>query len=160
MRRLCLMLALVGLLTLSASASEYVIVPDTVLSPVLVEYGEGLARKVPFGSHYVFWGSDNAFYFAVSPELSYNGSRFVGSNVTVFQLVYASGSAVPSWTSYVSEDFAVSPGDMPAWSDLGAYPTLIDREGKDYAQTACIILCSFGLFYLFSRLRSYFGGRR
>ena len=114
----------------------------------------GIAQKLPYGCHYVYWRSGQYVYsLAYSEALALSGSRFSADTVTVVSYQTSSGyNSQATFTVSEESDFTLSAGNYLVWSDLGSYPQLYSREGVDYAKTACIILCSFGLYYLFHHL--------
>ena len=113
-----------------------------------------IASKLGYGVHYVYYREGQYKYcLAYSPSLSLNGTNFTGENVTV--VTYSTSTSTYSQATFtVTEEanFTLSAGSFLVWSDLGNYPTLYDRGTEDYAKTACVILASFGLYYLFKCL--------
>lgn len=113
-----------------------------------------IASKLDYGVHYVYWRESQYEYcFAYSDSLMLNGTRFSASSATVVS--YNTSSSYQTQASFtVSTDtnFSLDAGDYLVWSDLGNYPVLYERGVEDYGKTACIILASFGLYYLFGRL--------
>ncbi len=113
-----------------------------------------VAAKLPYGTHYVYWREGQYTYkFAYSASLALSGSRFTGSDVAV--LTYQTYNSYNSQATFVRSSeasFSLDAGNYLVWSDLGDYPTLYERGGEDYAKTACIILASFGLYYLFHHM--------
>lgn len=187
MQRLCLMMALLVCLMVlpvravgcagEVSGSEYsftgVIDDSGALSGSVVPVSVGrfagydllgalggVASKLDYGVHYVGWGDGNSTYsLAYSSDLSWVGTEFVGTSVEVVTIQAGAVGESPSWSVSTDDDFSFSPGSALVYSDLGQYPQLVERGGKDYAQTACIILCSFGLFYLFRSMFTSRGNR-
>ena len=113
-----------------------------------------VASKLPYGTHYVYWREDQYTYcFAYSSTISFENGRFSGQDVTVITYeTYNSYNSQATFTTAQESSFSLSPGNYLVWSDLGNYPTLYERGGEDYAKTACIILASFGLYYLFHHM--------
>ena len=113
-----------------------------------------IASKLDYGVHYVYWRESQYEYcFAYSDSLMLNGTRFSASSATVVS--YNTSSSYQTQASFtVSTDtnFSLDAGDYLVWSDLGNYPVLYERGVEDYGKTACIILASFGLYFLFGRL--------
>lgn len=137
-------------------------VPYASVSP---DYGVGssniaifgpVASKLPYGTNYVYWRNGQYEYcLAYSPDLEFDGSRFTSPEVTI--LTYTTSTGYNSQATFeVSQDtnFVLSPGSYLVWSDLGDYPTLYERGGEDYAKLACVILCSFALYYLWHHMWS------
>lgn len=115
---------------------------------------QAVAEKLPYGTHYVYWREGQYEYcLAYSPTLELAGSTFTGQDVTVVSYsTYTGSSQQTTFTTGTAGDFSLSALSYLVWSDLGDYPTLYARGGADYAQTACIILCSFALYYLFHHM--------
>lgn len=117
---------------------------------------ERVAQKLPYGTHYVYWREGQYEYrLAYSDSMTWNGSRFHADSATVISYTTTSGyDATQRWDEWTENDLNVYPSDLLVYSDLGNYPTLYERGEVDYAKTACIILCSFALWHLFSNLRN------
>lgn len=117
---------------------------------------ERIAQKLPYGTHYVYFRqSQYEYVLAYSPDLILQGTAFSAPSVTL--LTYSTASGYTSQASFVEStdtSFWLEAGEYLVYSDLGNYPTLYERGGEDYAKTACIILCSFGLFYLMLNVRN------
>ena len=113
-----------------------------------------IASKLPYGTHYVYWREGQYTYcFAYSGTISFENGRFFGQDVTV--ITYETNNSYNSQATFTTaqeSNFTLSPGNYLVWSDLGNYPTLYERGGEDYAKTACIILASFGLYYLWHHM--------
>lgn len=116
-----------------------------------------IASKLPYGTHYVYWREGQYVYcLAHSDTMELNGSRFTADQATIVRYTTYSGygGAQANLTSSTERNFSLDAGNYLVWSDLGDYPTLYERGAVDYAQTACVILCSFALYYLFHHLWS------
>jgi hypothetical protein len=114
-----------------------------------------IASKLPYGVHYVYWREGQYEYcLAYSADLVLTGSRFRAASATVVTYTTSTGSyqSQATFTTASDTNFSLDAGNYLVWSDLGDYPTLYERGGEDYAKTACIILASFGLYYLFHHL--------
>lgn len=113
-----------------------------------------IASKLPYGVHYVYYREGQYDYcLAYSSDLVYENGRFTADSATVVTYsTYTSGGGQAHFTVSEERNFSLSPGNYLVWSDLGDYPTLYERGGEDYAKTACVILASFGIYYLFERL--------
>lgn len=168
-----------GLLLIPASADElpadetvsnvvYIVSQDTDILPIaeITEgYGVGtsninifgpIASKLPYGVHYVYWRESQYVYcLAYGEDLIYENGSFSAEEVTVISYTTSSGyNSQATFDSGSETDFSLDPDNYLVWSDLGDYPTLYERGEVDYAQLACVILASFGLFMLFDRLVS------
>lgn len=114
----------------------------------------GVVHKLPYGVHYVYWRESQYVYtIAYGRALELSGSVFKGSDITLVSYnTYTGGSSQSTWTRSMQGSFTLSVGNYLVWSDLGDYPQLVERRTGDYAQTCCVILCSFALYYLFHHL--------
>lgn len=117
---------------------------------------EGLASKLDYGTHYVYFREGQYQYkFVYSPDLQLSGTSFYAPSVTV--ITYTTSSSYNSqatWSVSTESNFSLAAGNYLVWSDLGSYPQLYARGGVDYAKTACIILASFGVMWILHRIRS------
>lgn len=155
------------------TAAVMALVGDVGIAPLAAitsNYGVGtsninifgpVASKLPYGVHYVYWRDGQYTYrLAYGDDLVLSGSRFTAPEVTVVTYQTNTGTSTQAYfTSVYESNFSLSAGSYLVWSDLGDYPTLYEREVRDYAETACIILCSFGVFYLMRRIWLGFCGR-
>ena len=121
----------------------------------------GVVSGLPYGVHYVYYRDGRYDWcLAYSGDLALSGSVFTAPSVTM--VTYNTDTDYqdqPSYSVSTESDFRLSAGDYLVYSDLGSYPDLYSREGDFYAQLISFILCSFGLFYLFLRLRNAVGRR-
>lgn len=152
MRRCCLIAALVAVLTVSVSA--YQIDSDYGVGTTNVTLFTGFVHDLDFGEHYLYWRNSRYEYcMAISSSLVCNGSLFTASDAVVItystNTAYA-GQAILSRQSV--SGFSLDAGNYLVYSDLGNYPRLTERRSQDYAKTACVILCSFMLYYSFHHL--------
>lgn len=113
-----------------------------------------IASKLPYGVSYVYWrDSQYEYCLAYSDSLVLNGTRFSADTATVVRYNTNSGyQTQATFTVSTDANFFLDARNYLVWSDLGDYPTLYERGTEDYAKTACVILASFGLYYLFERL--------
>lgn len=179
MRRfLCpIMILLALLLSISCAGATEGNENEEILSPLSMDasidpsYGvgtsntaifSGIVQKLPYGTHYVYWRPGQYDYrLAYAEGLTLSGAYFTADTVTVVS--YRTSNGYNSQATFqVSQEsgFTLQAGSYLVYSDLGSYPQLYSREGVDYAKTACVILCSFGLFYLFGHLWSSVRQRR
>lgn len=121
----------------------------------------GVVSGLPYGVHYVYYRDGRYDWcLAYSSELVLSGSVFTAPSVTL--VTYNTDTNYrdqPTYAVSTESDFRLSAGDYLVYSDLGSYPDLYSRVGDFYAQLISFILCSFGLFYLFLRLRNAVGRR-
>ena len=113
-----------------------------------------IASKLPYGVSYVYWrDSQYEYCLAYSDSLVLNGTRFSADTATVVRYnTYSGYETQATFTVSTDANFFLDARNYLVWSDLGDYPTLYERGTEDYAKTACVILASFGLYYLFERL--------
>lgn len=115
---------------------------------------ERVAQKLPYGTHYVYWrDSQYEYRLAYSADLTLSGTTFRAPSATVVSYTTNSGyNEQPTWDEWTESNLTVNAGNLLVYSDLGNYPTLYERGVVDYAKTACVILCSFALYYLFHHM--------
>lgn len=115
------------------------------ISTDLLNYFRGLVAKLPFGYHYVLFRSSQYNYvFAFGDDLTFNGSRFVGSNVTV--ITYVAQTNAYSYSRQVQSSFSFNPSSYLCYSDLSdMYPALSDVGDMSSRQIlyCFVILCLF-----------------
>lgn len=155
----------------SASASQWEVydgesaVLDGIepYASITTDYGIGtsniqifgpVASKLPYGTNYVYWRAGQYQYcFAYADDMELSGTTFTASEAVVVTYSTVSGyNSQATFTTATDSNFSLNAGNYLVWSDLGDYPTLYERGEVDYAKTACIILCSFGLYYLFHHM--------
>lgn len=141
---------------LSAAVSDY------NLGTTNLAIFEGLAEKVPFGHHYVYWrDSEYRYCFAVG-SLTVSGTMFSSSEpVTVYTYERSSsGSSYYSWSVRTDNVFSLSCGSRLVYSDIGDYPTIAGKEVSKYDAVTAYCAVGVVLFALFDRLRrSCFSGK-
>ena len=113
----------------------------------------GVVEKLPFGTHYVYWRESQYVYaLAYSETLAFDGAAFTAEDVTVVCYDTSGGYQVaPVFIVDEQVDWELAPEDGLVYSDLGHYPDLIERGGVTYEALACVILCSFAVWYLLER---------
>lgn len=117
---------------------------------------QGVAKKLPYGVHYVYYRESQYEYcLAYSRDLSLAGSRFTAPTATVVTYyTYTGGNSQPSYSVVEQSGFSLSASSYLVWSDLGDYPSLYERGPEDYAKLACVMLAAMQLFYLWRSLYS------
>ncbi len=115
---------------------------------------QGVAKKLPYGVHYVYYRESQYEYcLAYSRDLSLAGSRFTAPTATVVTYyTYTGGNSQPSFSVAEQSGFSLSAGSYLVWSDLGDYPSLYERGPEDYAKLTCVMLAAMQLFYLWCSL--------
>lgn len=90
----------------------------------------GVAQKVPFGQHYVYWRDDQYSYKLAYGDIVLSGTVFSCEEpVTVVTYTTSSGyNSVYTYTSRVESDFSLSAGNALVYSDLGSYPDIFNRR--------------------------------
>lgn len=113
----------------------------------------GVVEKLPFGTHYVYWRESQYVYaLAYSDNLEFDGVSFLADDASVVRYDTGGGYQSPATFICDSEDgFSLNAEDYLVYSDLGSYPDLIERGGVTYEALACVILCSFAVWYLLER---------
>lgn len=98
------------------------------ISSTYLEYMRGFLPKLGFKQHYVASRTGQYTYiFAYGEELSFNGSRFIGSDI---QVITWNTSGSGSVYHNVEGSFSLNPGNFLVYTDLtGIYPTLTDLAG-------------------------------
>lgn len=142
---------------LSAAVSDY------NLGTTNLTIFEGVAEKVPFGHHYVYWrDSEYRYCLAVGP-LTVSGTTFSSAEpVTVYtyERHYSSGDSYYTWSVSTDASFTLACGSRLVYSDIGDYPAISGREVNKYDAVTAYCAVGVVLFALFDRLRrSCFCGR-
>lgn len=112
------------------------------ISSTYLEFMRGFLPKLGFKEHYVASRTSQYDYiFAYGEDLSYNGSRFIGSNVIVITWnTYNNGS----YSSGVQSTFSLNPGSYLVYSDLSDfYPSLADSAGFTLRQILILLTMFF-----------------
>lgn len=121
----------------------------------------GVAYKVPFGQHYVYWRDSQYSYKFAYGDIELNGSEFVGNDViTVCSYDTSNGyNSVYSWTTRNESNFSLSANDALVYSDLGSYPDIFNRRGLQNETGLFYAVVCFCIWKLFSNLRKSAFGR-
>ncbi len=135
---------------LSAAVSDY------NLGTTNLTIFEGVAEKVPYGHHYVYWrDSEYRYCLAVGP-LTVSGSTFSSAEpVTVYtyERHYSSGDSYYTWSVSTDASFTLACGSRLVYSDIGGYPAISGREVNKYDAVTAYCAVGVVLFALFDRLR-------
>ena len=139
------------------------VVSDYNLGTTNLAIFEGVAEKVPFGQHYVYWrDSEYRYCLAVGP-LTVSGSTFSSAEpVTVYtyERHYSSGDSYYTWSVSTDVSFSLSCGSRLVYSDIGGYPAISGREVNKYGAVTAYCAVGVVLFALFDRLRCSCFGRK
>ena len=127
-----------------ALLADYGSTGDSLLSGSFLTYCQGLADRIPWGSHYVAW-RDNSDYYSDSyfayGDLSESNGQFSGDVRVLRYYRPSSGSDyVLSWSNDSSFDLDASNGF--AYSDLGEFPAL---NGGETNEKALVWLVGLGI---------------
>lgn len=127
-----------------ALLADYGSTGDSLLSGSFLTYCQGLAARIPWGSHYVAW-RDNSDYYSDSyfayGDLSESNGQFSGDVRVLRYYRPSSGSDyVLSWSNDSSFELDASNGF--AYSDLGEFPAL---NGGETNEKALVWLVGLGI---------------
>ena len=127
-----------------ALLADYGSTGDSLLSGSFLTYCQGLADRIPWGSHYVAW-RDNSDYYSDSyfayGDLSESNGQFSGDVRVLRYYRPSSGSDyVLSWSNDSSFELDASNGF--AYSDLGEFPAL---NGGETNEKALVWLVGLGI---------------
>lgn len=122
----------------------------------------GVAYKVPFGQHYVYWRDGQYSYKFAYGDITLEGTEFIGNgDITICSYDTSSSgyNSVYHWTTGVDSNFSLSGNDALVYSDLGSYPDIFNRRGL-FNETAVMYgFACFLLWKLFSNVRKGAFGR-
>lgn len=122
----------------------------------------GVAYKVPFGQHYVYWRDSQYSYKFAYGDITLEGSEFVGNGDVTICSYDTSTTGYNSdyrWTTGVDGNFSLSASDSLVYSDLGDYPDIFNRRGLFNETALTYGFACFLLWKLFSNLRKGAFGR-
>lgn len=108
------------------------------ISSTYLEFMRGFLPKLGFKEHYVASRTSQYNYiFAFGEDLFFNGSSFLGSNITVITWnTYNNGT----YSYGVESNFSLYPGSYLVYSDLSDfYPSLADTAGFTLRQILILI---------------------
>ena len=128
------------------------------LSTQNISIFEGLVAKVPLNQHYVYWReSQNQYCFAYGDITLQGNGVFVGNgSITLCRYTGVSSSGYSiyyTWDSVTDNAFTLRAGENLVYSDLGAYPSLGEREVLRYQKAETFVVFSVICFILIERLR-------
>lgn len=127
-----------------ALLADFGVTGDSLLSGSFLTYCQGLADRIPWGSHYVAWREDSDYssdsYFAYG-DLQESDGRFTGD---VRVLRYYRPSSRDEYRLEWSNDsnFELNAANGFAYSDLGEFPAL---NGGETYEKALIWLVGLGI---------------
>ncbi len=153
MRRLVCFMALILALASSAGAVSSSLNGDYNVGTSNVTLFDGVASKLPYGTHYVYWRDGQYRYIMAYGDVTLSGTTFTGTDCTVVRYETTNGyNSTYTWDVTEGESLTLRANGYMVYSDLGGYPELTDNGGKYYAQATLVGLCSFGLFTLWELL--------
>ena len=108
------------------------------ISSTYLEYMRGYLPKLSFTDHYVASRvSQYDYIFAYGDSLSFDGSVFSGTDITVVAFNTQNGG---SFGSDLQSSFSLSPGSYLVYTDLsGIYPTLATSEAMSLRQIVIVV---------------------
>lgn len=135
-------------------AANHTVSGDYAVGTSNLSIFQGIAGKLPYGTHYVYWRDGQYVYrLAYSSSLAYDGSRFTGQDVEVVS--YTTNTGYGSQVTLVHSQevtFSLTPGSYLVWSDLGHYPTLYERGVETYVYAAVFGGAVFFVLYLLNSI--------
>lgn len=143
------------------AVSDYAVDEGYNLGTTYTGIFAGVAQKIPFGDHYVYWRDDQYSYKIAYGDLSNEGNEFMSNgDITILTYTTASGyNGVYSFSESVDSDFYLDAGTALVYSDLGSYPDIFNRREMQFnvfTGYACAIAFAW---ILFSNLRKAAFGR-
>lgn len=122
----------------------------------------GVAYKVPFGQHYVYWRDSQYSYKFAYGDIALSGTEFVGNGditICTYDTSSSGYNSVYHWYTGVDNNFSLSANDALVYSDLGSYPDIFDRKGLANETVVMYGFVCFLVWKLFSNLRKSAFGR-
>lgn len=135
---------------------------DTNLGTTNKGIFEGLAYKVPFGQHYVYWRDSQYAYNFAFGDISFENGVFYGNDTITICSYETTSSGYNTryiWDSWSDPNFTLSVGDSLVYSDLGNFPDLINRREVQYIAIVSYSVIAIIIWSLFSNLRKAAFGR-
>ena len=142
--------------------ADYETDTDTNLGTTNTGIFAGLAYKVPFGQHYVYWRDSQYSYRFAYGDISLENGVFVGNDAITICSYESSASGYNTrytWDSWTDSDFSLTVGDSLVYSDLGNFPDLINRKGLQNETILSYTAIAAVIWHLFSNLRKAAFGR-
>lgn len=154
----CVLAVLLALPT-TASAASYTAYDGNISTTYITIFRDLVGKIAPF-EDYVFFRAGQYEYMLVAGELEYSAGSFSAPACTVYRIVTESAySSTYSFFQTEETDFALDPGNGLVYSNLGAYPDLIDRTAfYSFASLVLLLVCVF--LYLIRSIFSFTLRRR
>lgn len=116
--------------SLAESIAEYETADGFNLGTTYAGIFAGVAYKVPFHQHYVYWRDSQYSYKFAYGDLTLSSNDFIGNgDVIVVDYTTSSGyNANYSYTYEVDSNFSLTVGDELVYSDLGSFPDIYNRK--------------------------------
>lgn len=122
------------------------------ISSTYLDLFRGFLPKLTYKQHYVLYRESQYVYsFVFGDDLSFDGSRFIGSSLT---RVYFNASGSGTFGRSSESSFSLSPGSAVVYSDLGIYyPALSTDVGSNLIQLKWLILIALFAFWMIALLK-------
>ncbi len=121
----------------------------------------GVAQKIPFHQHYVYWRDDRYSYKMAYGDISLNGHSFTSAD-SVTVVTYNTNSdynGIYTFATSIESNFSLNAGSALVYSDLGSYPDIFNRREMKY-NVFTSYMCGIAFCWmLFSNLRKSAFGR-
>lgn len=145
---------------IAATVAEYDAAEGYNLGTSYLTIFQGMAYKVPFNQHYVYWRNGQYEYCFAYGDIAYDGTFTSTEPVTVVSYATTGNyNGTYTWTTSSDSAFSLSVSDQLVYSDLGDFPDLINRKEQKLNATSCYMLVAVALWALFSNLRKAAFGR-
>lgn len=117
---------------------------------------EDVLQNTKISEDYVYFRSGQYSYTLITGDLDLNGSTFTGSDVDRYTITTSTTGYNQTYNYSHSTDtnFRLNAQDYLVYSNLGYYPTLIER-GAVYEYATIILLCIIGLCVLMRPLYQF-----
>lgn len=147
--------ALLVLFSTTLNAKSYSIYDGSINTTVLT-YFKDIVSKVKLNENYVFFrGGQYDYYLIVSDSLTFNNNTFSSSNAHVYNIYSNSNYNSNYYFSFTEIDsFDLSVSNQLIYSDLGYFPSLIER-GYIYDFATLFIIYVFCLSCLVRPIFSF-----
>lgn len=111
------------------------------ISSTYLDLFRGFLPKLSYKEHYVLYRESQYIYsFVFGEDLSFSGSRFIGTNLT---RVYFNAYNTGTFGHSLESSFSLNPDNTVVYTDLGTYyPALSTDTGSQLIQIKWVILIS------------------
>ena len=108
---------------------------------------EDILQSTKISDDYVYFRSGQYTYTLITGDLELNGTTFTGSEVDRYTISTGSYNQTYTYSHSNDTNFRLNAQNYMVYSNLGFYPTLIER-GAMYEYATIILLCIGGLCVL------------